>query len=48
MQIHKDGSLKFGAGKEAKIPDGVDAKKVTFLQVCVKKALCHARTVIIM
>ncbi|XP_065904281.1 hercynine oxygenase-like isoform X2 [Dysidea avara] len=33
MQIQKDGRLKFGSGKEAKIPDTIDAKKVTFIQL---------------
>lgn len=40
MQIQKDGRLKFGSGKEAKIPDGIDAKKVTFLQVYFNDIFC--------
>ena len=41
MQIQKDGRLKFGSGKEAKIPDGVDANKVTFIQVNINDMFCH-------
>lgn len=33
MQVQNDGVVKFGAGKEAKLPDGVNAKNVNFVQV---------------
>jgi len=33
MQIQNEGVVKFGNGKEAKIPDGIKAKNVNFVQV---------------
>ena len=33
MQIQNDGVVKFNGGKEARIPDGVEAKNVNFVQV---------------
>lgn len=33
MQIQNESVVKFGNGKEAKIPDGIKAKNVNFVQV---------------
>ena len=33
MQIQNEGDVKFGVGKEAKLPEGVRAKNVSFVQV---------------
>lgn len=40
MQIQNDSVVKFGAGKEAKLPEGVNPKNINFVQV-----RCHSKSV---